>query len=115
MSETSHSETSHSETWHAVAARADLSAEQPLAVKIGAIEIGLFELDGAIHAIEDVCPHAYALLSQGFVDGDSVECALHGARFHIPSGRCTAEPGGRDLKTYKTRIVGDRIHVAVDG
>lgn len=101
-------------TWHRVATRDSLSVDQPLAVKIGSLEIGLFVLGDAVHAIEDVCPHAYALLSQGFVEGDTVECPLHGARFHIPTGRCTAEPGDRDLKVYATRIVDGHIEVAVE-
>ena len=56
--------------WHDVGAHADLGEDQPLSVKIGDHEIGVYTINGKLHAIEDVCPHAYALLSQGFVMGD---------------------------------------------
>ena len=68
--------------------------------RIGENEIGLYLVGDRYYAMENVCPHAYALLSQGFVEGDEVECPLHGARFHIPTGKCTQEPGGRDLVCY---------------
>ena len=57
---------------------------------------------------------AAALLSQGFVDGDEVECPLHGAKFHIPTGKCTKEPGGRDLACFAVRSEGGRLFVKID-
>lgn len=101
-------------TWHDVAAAADVSDDMPVSVKVGEREIGIFALNGKYYALEDVCPHAYALLSQGFVDGDEVECPLHGAKFHIPSGKCTKEPGGRDLACFAVKREGDRLFVQVD-
>lgn len=43
--------------------------------------------------MEDICPHANALLSQGFMDGETIECPLHGALFDIRTGQCLREPG----------------------
>jgi 3-phenylpropionate/trans-cinnamate dioxygenase ferredoxin subunit len=101
-------------TWHDVAAAADVSEDMPVSVKVGEREIGIFLLNGAYYALEDVCPHAYALLSQGFVDGDEIECPLHGAKFHIPTGKCTKEPGGRDLACFAVKVEGGRLLVQVD-
>jgi 3-phenylpropionate/trans-cinnamate dioxygenase ferredoxin subunit len=98
-------------SWHMAAKDADLSADQPLSVTLNGERIGLFRLDGQVHAIEDVCPHAFALLSEGFVDGRTVECPLHEALFDIPSGKCLREIGQRDLKTYEVKIDGGNILV----
>jgi 3-phenylpropionate/trans-cinnamate dioxygenase ferredoxin subunit len=100
--------------WQDVAAAADVAEDAPLAVKIGEREIGIYALNGSYYALEDVCPHAYALLSQGFVDGEEIECPLHGAKFHIPSGRCTKEPADRDLARYEVRVEGGRLFVRAD-
>lgn len=100
--------------WHDVGSRDELSEDQPLAAKVGKREIGIYLVGDAVYALEDVCPHAYALLSQGFVEGEEIECPLHGAKFHIPTGRCTREPADRDLKTYPVQIEGARIRVAVE-
>lgn len=48
----------------------------------------MYLLDGNYYALEDVCPHAYALLSQGFVDDGKVECPLHEALFDVRTGQC---------------------------
>ena len=51
--------------WHDVGASADVSEDMPLTTKLGDKEIGVYRLKGQYYALEDVCPHAYALLSQG--------------------------------------------------
>ena len=76
--------------------------------------IGIYKVGDCYYAMENICPHAYALLSQGFVEGDEIECPLHGARFHIPTGKCTQEPGGRDLVCYAVKREGERLLVKVD-
>ena len=100
--------------WHDVGAADALSEDQPFAAKVGEREIGVYLVDGRHYALEDVCPHAYALLSQGFVDGEEIECPLHGAKFHIPTGKCTKEPGGRDLARYAVKCEDGRIFLKVD-
>ena len=77
-------------------------------------EVGLFRNGSKVLAYENVCPHAYALLTQGFIDGDTVECPLHEAVFHIQKGKCMKEPGGRDLKTYAVRLAGEEIQIKVE-
>ncbi|MFO1364018.1 MAG: non-heme iron oxygenase ferredoxin subunit [Burkholderiales bacterium] len=100
--------------WHDVGAIDAVSEDMPLAAKVGEREIGIYTIAGKLYAIEDVCPHAYALLSQGFMDGEEVECPLHGAKFHVPSGKCTKEPGGRDLKSYPVKAEGGRVYLKID-
>lgn len=97
--------------WQDIASREDLSEDQPLSVQVGERTIGLYLLKDALYALEDVCPHAYALLSQGFVEGDEIECPLHGARFNIPTGKCVKEPGGRDLACYPVKLENGRLLV----
>jgi 3-phenylpropionate/trans-cinnamate dioxygenase ferredoxin subunit len=100
--------------WHDVGAVEGVSDDLALAAKVGEREIGVYAIAGKLYALEDVCPHAYALLSQGFIDGEEVECPLHGAKFHVPTGKCTKEPGGRDLKCYAVKAEGGRVYVRID-
>ena len=101
------------DAWHEVAALADLDPDFPLGVEVGGEKIGLY-LDGdRVLALEDVCPHAYAMLSQGFREGGVIECPLHGAQFDIASGKCLSEIGGRDLRCFATRIVDGQVAVLV--
>jgi len=96
-------------TWHDVAAADEVEEEEPISVRVGDVEIGVYRVDGALYAMEDVCPHAYALLSQGFVEDDKVECPLHEALFDIRTGKCLREPAERDLKVYPVKEDGGRI------
>ena len=68
-------------------------------------------LDGKVYALADVCTHALALLSQGFIEDGAVECPLHGARFDIATGRCLAPPATVDLRSYDVRIEGGEVFV----
>ena len=95
--------------WQRVAALADLADDAAFATKLGSRRIALYRLDGKIYALDDVCTHALALLSQGFIERGAVECPLHGARFDIATGRCLAPPATVDLRTYAVRIEGGEV------
>lgn len=99
--------------WHDVGAADEVAEEEPISVKVADQEIGVYRVGEKLYAMEDICPHAYALLSMGFVEGEEVECPLHGALFHIPSGKCLAEPGERDLATFPVREENGRIMIEV--
>jgi phenylpropionate dioxygenase-like ring-hydroxylating dioxygenase large terminal subunit len=47
--------------------------------------------DGAVVALEDVCPHRLAPLSRGTLKGDTVQCGYHGMTFGA-NGRCVRIP-----------------------
>ncbi len=74
-------------------------------------EIALYDLDGDICATDDICTHAYAKLSDGWLDNGEIECPLHAGRFDVKTGKATAPPCVDDVKTYAVRIVGDEIQV----
>lgn len=99
--------------WHDVAARGDLTEDQPLGVQVGKLEIGLYQLGEEILALEDECPHAYQLLSQGFVMDDCIECPLHAAKFEIRTGKFVDGPSCRDLKTFPVKVENGRIFIDV--
>ena len=101
------------ESWHPVGNVDDVTEDLPLAATVGGVEIGVFLVDGVLHAIENVCPHAFALLTDGYVEGDEIECPLHQAVFRISSGECLREPADRDLATYPVKVEGGGILVQV--
>lgn len=98
-------------SWHDVAERSALDPDFPVGVEVAGQKIGLFLQGDDVHALEDVCPHAYALLSQGFVEDGQIECPLHAARFDIATGRCLTEIGQRDLKCYPVRVQDGRVMI----
>ena len=99
--------------WHEVASRDQLDPDFPVGVEVQGQKIGLFLLGDNVHALEDVCPHAYALLSQGFQEAGVIECPLHAARFDIASGQCLVDIGRRDLQCFPVRVLDGRVQVQI--
>ena len=99
--------------WVDVARRDALDPDFPLGVDAHGHKIGLFLFADEVCTLEDVCPHAYALLSQGFAEDGVIECPLHAARFEMVTGRCLNEIGQRDLKRFPVRVVAGRVEIEV--
>ena len=99
--------------WVDVAARDQLDPDFPLGVEVNGQKIGVYVIDDQVYAVEDVCPHAYALLSQGFVENGLIECPLHGAQFEIATGKCHTEIGGRDLGCFAVRVQDGRVAIRI--
>ncbi len=97
--------------WLDIAARDALDPDFPLGVQVGEQKIGLYVLDDTVYALEDVCPHAYALLSQGFAEQGVIECPLHAAQFDIATGKCLNEIGQRDVTCYPVRVHAGRVSI----
>ena len=69
-------------------------------------------VEGVIHACDDICSHAYASLSEGDINGAEVECPLHGALFNITTGEALTPPAEAPIKVYQVQVDGDDILVA---
>ena len=101
-------------TWQLATTCGKVLPDAPVAFNCADRKIAIYKVEGQFYATDNVCPHAYALMTDGFVEGDKVECPLHGAIFHIPTGRCLAAPAESDLQTYPIRIDGDNIYIDVE-
>lgn len=97
--------------WQRVASVRDVSPETPVGLSIGDKQVAIYQLEDGYYCLDDICPHAYALLSSGYVDGERVECPLHQAAFDIRTGKCVAPPADKDLASYPVRVEGDDILV----
>jgi len=102
------------EKWLTVAQRGGINPGDVLGVTLGEREIALYNVDGEIYATDNLCTHAYAQLTQGWLDGEIIECPLHGGRFEVKTGKGLGPPISDDLKTYPVRVVGDDIQIWLD-
>ncbi len=69
--------------WLRVASRDQLQDDDALAVAAGELQIALYRCDGEFFATDNICTHAFALLSEGFLQDGCIECPMHQARFDI--------------------------------
>ncbi|MEO6821084.1 MAG: non-heme iron oxygenase ferredoxin subunit [Candidatus Nanopelagicales bacterium] len=87
---------------------ADIPEVGALAVKVDGLPVAVVRAgDGNVYAIEDICSHAEVSLSEGEVDGCTLECWLHGSRFDLRNGEPTGLPATEPVAVYPVRIEGD--------
>ncbi|MGE4219189.1 MAG: non-heme iron oxygenase ferredoxin subunit [Alphaproteobacteria bacterium] len=99
--------------WHRVANTADVAPDEPIKVRVGEVEVALYNVDGAIFATDNICTHAYASLADGYQDGEEIECPLHEGRFNIKTGEALCPPCDTDLKVFDVKVEGDAVFVKV--
>jgi len=95
-----------------IAQVSEIKPGEMVAVELGDEQILLVNVDGKIHAMDDICSHAYASLSEGDLRGEEVECPLHGGAFNCVTGAPTNPPANESLRVYSVQIDGDDILVA---
>ena len=69
--------------------------------------------DGDVHCVDDTCTHANVSLSEGELDGCTLECWLHGSRFDLRTGDPTGPPAIVPIAVHTVRIEGDDVYVAL--
>lgn len=97
--------------WISVCNLDELAEEEPKAIEFEEKKIGVFLIEERLFAVENVCPHAYALLTEGFIEGQTIECPLHEAIFDLETGALESGPGCRDLCTYPVRVKDGEIQI----
>ena len=88
-----------------------LLEEVPQKVTIGELDVALFRLDNNVYALDDLCTHAEASLSEGEIFDCKVECPLHEGYFHLDTGTARMPPAEDDALAYSVKIIGDDISV----
>lgn len=100
--------------WVIVAEEKDLPPGTFKCVDIDDVMVAVFNLDGEYHAIENVCSHEYAELTDGEVEGNEIICPLHGARFDIRSGEALTPPAYEPVAKLPVRVDGGMVQVRDD-
>lgn len=92
---------------------ADLPVGKGKAFEVGDRIIAIFNDQGTLFAIDDMCPHMGASLASGELEDSAVACPWHGWRFDVRDGSWC---DNRRLKTdsFEVRVVDDRIEVATE-
>lgn len=102
--------------WVRVASVADVAKGSAKPVKVQGLDLAIYHLeDGGIHCTDNICTHAFALLTDGWLEGCLIECPLHAGQFDVRTGKGQGAPIEDDLKTFPVKIDGDAILVQLPG
>jgi 3-phenylpropionate/trans-cinnamate dioxygenase ferredoxin component len=91
----------------------DLKEDGVISVVLGDDEIAIVKTEGEVFAIRDWCSHAAVPLSEGEVDGYTIECWLHGSCFDLRTGQPTSMPATVPVPVYPVKIEGDDVLVSI--
>lgn len=94
------------ENWVVVASVHDVAENSAIAVTLGDFELAVYHLEGGeFRCTDNICTHQYARLTDGWLDGDVIECPLHAGQFDVRTGKGLCEPIERDLAVFELRVV----------
>lgn len=79
----------------------------------GAPPLAVYKLDGDYFVTADTCTHGEASLSEGFVEGDAVECPWHNGKFCIRTGAALDFPATVALQTWPVTLVDGKVCIRI--
>jgi nitrite reductase/ring-hydroxylating ferredoxin subunit len=85
-----------------------------LRVEAAGLTVAVFNLEGQFYVIDDNCTHGPGSLSEGFIDGDVIECNFHNGQFDIKTGEVVSPPCMIPIRTYPTTVEGGVVCIEVD-
>lgn len=75
--------------------------------------ISIFNVGGTFLAIDDRCPHRGGPLGEGHLEGTTITCPWHVAKFDLTTGKKLGGPANSDVKTYPVHVSNCEISVDI--
>ena len=95
-----------------VCAENELGQDEAFRVELEGMAIAVVkDSTGTVHAIGDRCSHGDISLSEGFVDGDTLECWAHGSKFSLENGKPLSLPAYEPVPVFVVTIVDGDIYI----
>ncbi len=98
-------------SWVALCSQDELQRNGLYVLELPSTSIVVFWAEGEIYAVENICTHDGGELAGGPVDGTTVVCPRHGARFDLRTGAVLAPPAYGPLRTYPARIREGQVEI----
>ena len=89
----------------------DLAENTARHFKIGKSDVAVVRVADEVFALSNVCRHAFAPLSEGFVEGRWLVCPWHGWRYDVRTG--TTDHPNADVRTFPTVVRAGEVLVVV--
>jgi biphenyl 2,3-dioxygenase ferredoxin component len=92
----------------------DIAPGNAVRVEAGGLTLAVYNVEGEYFVTDDLCTHGPGSLSEGYIDGDVVECNFHNGQFNIKTGEVVSPPCMVPVKTYKTTVENGRVVIEAD-
>ncbi|HEY4072515.1 MAG TPA: non-heme iron oxygenase ferredoxin subunit [Herbaspirillum sp.] len=92
-------------------AGADVDVNAAAKVEKGGLCLAVFNLDGKFFVTDDACTHGPGSLSEGYIEGDVIECDFHNGAFNIRTGEVVTPPCMIPLRTYAVHMADGKVFI----
>jgi nitrite reductase/ring-hydroxylating ferredoxin subunit len=92
---------------------ADVADGAALKVETGDLILAVFNVEGEYYVLDDTCTHGPGSLSEGYIEGDVVECNFHNGQFNIRTGEVVLPPCMIPMKTYPATVEDGKVYIEV--
>jgi nitrite reductase/ring-hydroxylating ferredoxin subunit len=96
-----------------VASLADIPRGKAHCITADGVEILLCHTAEGLFAVDNLCTHAAARMSEGKLKGCRILCPLHGAAFDVRDGAVLSRPAREALRSYPVKVQGDDVYLAL--
>ena len=79
------------------------------------LNVALYVVDGEYFATADLCTHGAASLSDGFLDGELIECPVHQGTFNVKTGAPVDVPCSVAVRSFPVKLQDGLLHVGMEG
>ena len=97
---------------------ADLAGRLGVIARLSDLPMGpiaVYHVSGEVFAVQDVCPHAGARLSEGELAGAVITCPRHGSQFDVRSGERVRGPADLGIETYRVEMESGQVFLVLGG
>lgn len=89
----------------------DVPPGQVMKVETSGLTLAVYNVDGVFYVTSDQCTHGPGLLSEGFLDGEVIECNFHQGCFNVRTGEVVAPPCIVPIRTYPVSVENGTVYI----
>jgi len=71
----------------------------------------LANVSGTFYALDAICPHEEGYLDEGDLDGETVVCPIHYARFSLKTGKVLEGPAEDDATCFEVQVRDRTVYI----
>lgn len=91
----------------------DVPVGGALKIETDGLALAVYNVDGTFYVTDDACTHGPGSLSEGFLDGEVIECNFHQGCFNVRTGEVVTPPCMIPIRTYPASVENDTIYIQV--
>ena len=84
-----------------------------LKIETAGLILALFRTGSEFYTTDDCCTHGPGSLSEGFLEGEVIECNFHQGKFNIRTGEVVLPPCTVPIRIYKTVVEDGTVYIEV--